>query len=211
MEDMNMQAIIYMRMKKYVYITPPKKLTIADVALLTGDQQLVSSCNALTIKEQTSMTNKVQVIEAFTIIQLMQKVDPTIDVQLLGASQSIIYEQKQNNKPKILLMLFVWLLLFVGSAMAIMNFHYDVSMQRVHQRLHYLFTGEDTDYPLWLQIPYSIGLGLGMVLFFNHLFKKKFNEEPSPMEIEIHKYQQDIDQYVQYYENPLNHSKHDKS
>ncbi|MNO07817.1 hypothetical protein D3C81_2301760 [compost metagenome] len=35
-----------------------------------------------------------------------------------------------------------------------------------------------------------------MVLFFNHVFKKKFNEEPSPLEVEMYLYQQNMNQYV---------------
>ena len=85
--------------------------------------------------------------------------------------------------------------------MAIMNFHYDVSMEEVQIRLHYLFTGEQTQHPLWIQIPYSLGLGLGMLLFFNHWFQKRFNEEPSPLEIEVFNYQQEIDNYVYHKEN----------
>lgn len=87
--------------------------------------------------------------------------------------------------------------------MTIMNFHYDVSMQEVQQKIHYLLTGKHSKYPLWIQIPYSFGLGVGMLLFFNHWFKKRFNEEPSPLEIELFNYQQDLNQYVMHYENKL--------
>jgi stage V sporulation protein AA len=92
-------------------------------------------------------------------------------------------------------------LLFIGSGLTIMNFHEDVSMQAVHQRLYEMVTGEKDAYPLWLQVPYSIGIGLGMILFFNHLFKKRLNEEPSPLELEMFNYQQSIDQYVIMHEN----------
>jgi len=43
-----------------------------------------------------------------------------------------------------------------------------------------------------------------MVIFFNHAFKKKFNEEPSPLEVEIFNYQQDIDHYILLNENKEN-------
>jgi stage V sporulation protein AA len=43
-----------------------------------------------------------------------------------------------------------------------------------------------------------------MVLFFNHLFKKKINEEPSPLEVEIFNYQLDLDKYVAMNENKEN-------
>lgn len=40
-----------------------------------------------------------------------------------------------------------------------------------------------------------------MVLFFNHLFRKRINEEPSPLEVEMFNYQQDLDRYVMLKEN----------
>lgn len=98
----------------------------------------------------------------------------------------------------------VWLLLFIGAALAIIYFHEDVSMQQVHQRLYYMITGEFNAQPLLFQIPYSLGLGLGMVLFFNHVFQKRINEEPSPLEVEMFQYQQSLDQYVIVNENKDN-------
>ena len=46
-----------------------------------------------------------------------------------------------------------------------MNFHEDVSMRQVHQKLFYMLTGLRDKQPLLIQVPYSIGLGLGMILF----------------------------------------------
>jgi stage V sporulation protein AA len=82
-----------------------------------------------------------------------------------------------------------------------MNFHEDVSMGAVHQKIYKIVTGHYVKKPLILQIPYSIGLGIGMIMFFNHLFRKRFNEEPSPLEVEVFNYQQDLDQYVIMSEN----------
>ena len=90
------------------------------------------------------------------------------------------------------------------ATLAIIYFHEDVSMQQVHQRLYYMITGEFNAQPLLFQIPYSLGLGLGMVLFFNHVFQKRINEEPSPLEVEMFQYQQSLDQYVIVNENKDN-------
>ncbi len=87
--------------------------------------------------------------------------------------------------------------MFIGSGLAIMNFHADVSMLAVQRKIYEMFTGEYIPNPLLLQIPYSLGIGIGMVIFFfNHLFKKKFNEEPSPLEVEMFTYQESLNQYV---------------
>ncbi|WP_182199456.1 stage V sporulation protein AA [Paraliobacillus salinarum] len=206
-----MQNMIYIRLKKYAYLNKAEVLKVKDVAYLTGSEQLVNACSDLSIHHKNVDKDKTYVLEAFTIIQIIQQHLPNVDVQLTGPNNCMLQKKEQTNKTNILFVVFVWILLFIGSAMAIMNFHYDVSMQSVQQRLHFLLTGENVEYPLWLQVPYSIGLGLGMILFFNYLFKKRLNDEPSPMEIELYKYQQDIDQYVQYYENPLNKDDHDQS
>jgi len=102
----------------------------------------------------------------------------------------------------------VWLILFIGAAMTIINFHYDVSMQEVHQKIHFMFTGTYAKYPLFLQIPYSIGLGIGIVLFLNHWFNKRFNEEPSPLELELFQYKNKVNEYIAHHENNLNDDRH---
>ncbi|MGR4031360.1 stage V sporulation protein AA, partial [Bacillus sp. ZZQ-131] len=127
-----------------------------------------------------------------------------VQINLLGSGQTlveIIYEKKKAHPVFFGL---VWLLLFIGAALAIIYFHEDVSMQQVHQRLYYMITGEFNAQPLLFQIPYSLGLGLGMVLFFNHVFQKRINEEPSPLEVEMFQYQQSLDQYVIVNENKDN-------
>ena len=40
-----------------------------------------------------------------------------------------------------------------------------------------------------------------MILFFNHVFQKRINEEPSPLEVEMFNYQMDLDNYVIIHEN----------
>ncbi len=77
-----------------------------------------------------------------------------------------------------------------------MNFHEDVSMPDVHRRIVFLLTGKMIEHPYFLQIPYSFGIGLGMVIFFNHVFKRRMNDEPSPLEIEMFKYEESVNQYV---------------
>ncbi|GGM22424.1 stage V sporulation protein AA [Paraliobacillus quinghaiensis] len=199
-----MDTIVYLRMKKNINIESEVNIKLEDISYISGEPSLVSNLKSITIHKPSKQDQQIFVIEAFSVIQKLQQLLPHVNFQLLGPNQTLIHIIKKNKKAKIPFVLVIWILLFVGSAMTIMNFHFDVSMQAVQQRLHYLFTGEEQKRPLWMQIPYSIGLGLGMILFFNHLFKKKFNEEPSPLEIEMFKYQQNIDQYVNHYENNLN-------
>ena len=59
-------------------------------------------------------------------------------------------------------------------------------------------SGKDNSNPLILSIPYSIGLGIGVITFFNRIISKspRRKKEPGPMEIELYKYDQDMEEYI---------------
>ncbi len=90
----------------------------------------------------------------------------------------------------------VCIILFLGAGLAIINFHEDVNIENSFKTFHYLITGEFSERPLLLQISYSIGIGVGMITFFNHVFKKKWKKEPSPLDVEMYFYQKNIDEYI---------------
>ncbi|WP_047979997.1 stage V sporulation protein AA [Ornithinibacillus contaminans] len=204
-----MEGIVYLRMRKRLEINNPMVIKLKDVAYISSNTNtFLQELEEIKIYQITKKDKEIVIIDSFILIQHLNKMYPDIEVQLVGPEQTIIQISKYRKQPNILVVAFVWLLLFVGTAMTIMNFHYDVSMQEVHQKLHYLLTGEENKYPLWIQIPYSFGLGIGMILFFNHWFHKRFNEEPSPLEVEIYNYQQSLDDYVIFHENVLNDPDH---
>lgn len=188
---------------KNIKISDIRSIQLKDIALISSVTNQLEDLKETPIYTITEQDHNITVIDRFLIIdQLIQRYDD-LEYQFIGPEATIVRLEKVKQKPSILIVSFVWLLLFIGTAMTIMNFHYDVSMQEVQQKLHYLFTGEKNEFPLWIQVPYSIGLGLGMLLFFNRWFKKKFNDEPSPLEVELFNYQQDLDQYVSHHENEV--------
>jgi stage V sporulation protein AA len=199
-----MEKTVYIRLRHRIQVHPNDVITIDKIALVVGDKELTEKLNKIVIhKIQLSDKNRV-VIDVMHVLKEIHKYDRRIDVQAIGATQTIVEIMYPKKKFSPLLFCLVWLLLFVGAGLAIMNFHEDVSMQAVHQRIYKIVTGKENAQPLILQIPYSFGLGLGMILFFNHLFKKRINEEPSPLEVEIFNYQLDLDQYVAMNENKEN-------
>ncbi|MFC4557440.1 stage V sporulation protein AA [Virgibacillus kekensis] len=199
-----MTHIIYLRMKKNVELTCLKELKLDDIAFISAPSELKHKLEKTPIYRITEKDAEIVVIDSFLVIDHLSELYKDHEFQLIGPDRSIIRIKKHKKPPNPVVVAAVWLLLFIGTAMTIMNFHYDVSMQEVQQKLHFLLTGEEERTPLWIQIPYSFGLGAGMLLFFNHWFSKRINEEPSPLEVEIFNYQQDLDQYVGYYENKLN-------
>lgn len=193
--------MIYIRMRNRVQVKQNQKVKIKDIARILGKDEIVKQLEEkilLTVKKEDQ---NIIIIDLVQMIETIQAIDQTLEIQTFGPAQTIIEVICDKSKVSFLSFSAVWLLLFLGAVMTIMNFHVDVSMREVHQKLFTIITGKVDDKPLLIQVPYSIGLGLGMILFFNHFFKKRFNEEPSPLEVEMFNYQQDLDQYVIMNEN----------
>ncbi len=191
-------------MRNRLKVSPTYEVKLGDVAQLAGDSSVVELLQNEIVYKITAHDKTHVVIDVMKVIEIIQQKVSHVQINLLGSGQTlveIIYEKKKAHPVFFGL---VWLLLFIGAALAIIYFHEDVSMQQVHQRLYYMITGEFNAQPLLFQIPYSLGLGLGMVLFFNHVFQKRINEEPSPLEVEMFQYQQSLDQYVIVNENKDN-------
>ena len=45
-----------------------------------------------------------------------------------------------------------------------------------------------------LEITYSLGVSVGIIVFFNHIGKKYLTNEPSPVEVEMTGYEQQVNQ-----------------
>ncbi|SDW55859.1 stage V sporulation protein AA [Marininema mesophilum] len=186
---------VYVQMRKRITAIPGQVLRIKDVARLLADGE-EKALEDLPVFRYDQDLGNLAVVDLMDVLAVLRRTNEGIRVESVGLTHTIIEMKKDRKVPVLLYVCLVWLLLFIGSGLAIMNFHTDVSMRDVHQRIYYLMTGMNNSHPLIMQIPYSFGIGLGMLLFFNHLFNRKFNEEPSPLELEVFLYQENMDQYV---------------
>ena len=195
-----MKETIFLKMRHRVQVRPHATVRVGDVAQVVANKRIDDILQVPIYTVQKKERNIV-IIDVMHVMKALMAVVSHDDIQPLGPSQTIVEVVYEKKRWGYLYVPIVWLLLFVGSGLTIMNFHEDVSMQQVQQRLYRVITGEQVEKPLWFQIPYSLGIGLGMILFFNHFFKKRINEEPSPLEVEMFQYQQSLDQYVIMHEN----------
>ncbi|HET7629202.1 MAG TPA: stage V sporulation protein AA [Bacillales bacterium] len=191
---------VYVRMRHHVLFRPNQQIRLGHLAEIVGPAETKNRLSELVLHHIEAKDRNFLVMEDIQVIEAIHRLDATLDVQMVGPSQTIVEVRFPKKSLAPVLFCAVWVLLFIGAALAIMNFHEDVSMGAVHQEIFQIVTGKKLDKPLILQIPYSFGIGIGMILFFNHLFRKKFNEEPSPLEVEMFNYQQDLDRYIAYHE-----------
>ncbi|MNI21827.1 Stage V sporulation protein AA [compost metagenome] len=187
---------LYLRLRRRARIRKGNVVRLGDVAQMLINPELEHQLAELIIFEPHADDGNRVLIDMMLIVKKIKEFDSHLQIEYFGEPHVLLEIYTQIKPPNLMLVALVWLLLFIGSGLAIMNFHADVSMLQVHRRIYELITGTQVQSPLILQIPYSLGIGVGMIIFFNHLFKKKFNEEPSPLEVEMFMYQESVNRYV---------------
>nr|WP_165921147.1 stage V sporulation protein AA [Paenibacillus albiflavus] len=192
----NTLPILYMRLRRVVQITRGRTVKLKDIAELVTPPEYEDTLDDLIIYTPIRRDGNRVLIDMILITNRIREVIPSMQIQLFGEPHVLLEIGPIRRRSSLPLIALVWVVLFIGAGLTIMNFHADVSMAAVHKRIYEMITGRSVERPLLLQIPYSIGIGVGMILFFNHLFKKKFNEEPSPLEVEMFMYQENVNQYV---------------
>jgi len=189
------ELTLYIRLRKSITVPTGTEIKLGMIANLVCKPEFDESFKQFVLVSKEEATGKNILIDYIDIVRQLQTKYESLNVECFGDPQTLISFKSVAQKPRLLFAVIVWLILFIGSGLAIMNFHADVSMLKVHQNLYLYITGQEVDHPLLLQIPYSFGLGIGMALFFNRIFKKRINQEPDPLELEMYNYQTNIYEY----------------
>jgi stage V sporulation protein AA len=188
--------MVYIRFRKRVTVGRGQPILLGQIVDLLSDPEIEPKLQQHKVYIPKPEEGNLILIDMLTVIRSIHKIYPTVQVENFGDPHVLVEVTNGKPRPHFIILALVWLLLFIGSGLTIINFHADVSMLQVHQRIYELLTGKSVAHPYLLQIPYSLGIGIGMVLFFNHVFKKKFSEEPSPLEVEMFLYQESSNRYV---------------
>lgn len=59
-------------------------------------------------------------------------------------------------------------------------------------QIYELLTGKESNGFTVLELTYCIGIVIGIIVFFNHFGKKRISVDPTPMEVEMRLYENDI-------------------
>lgn len=185
-----------------IYIKPVKKILLEqrqDVYLQDITEIISDVADKLKHEKVFKIPLKIRknyVVSITDIIKIIKKKFPDYSVINLGEKDTIIdYSPvivKENQFLKILRIIFVCIVLFMGAATAIMSFHSDAQIPDVFKNYYKIFFGYELDNPKIIAVPYSLGLAVGIIVFFNHLGNIKITRDPTPIEVEMSLYDTDI-------------------
>jgi len=134
----------------------------------------------------------------FSILKVIERIHkdyPNVEVVNCGEADFVVEYQKSTvkstwvEKTKLII---VSIIVFFGSAFTIMTFHNDVGIGDIFNTFYEQLMGTEKPMVTELEISYSIGLAVGIIVFFNHFRKKKITSDPTPIEVEMKKYNTDL-------------------
>lgn len=189
---------IYIKADRNIEVTKPE-VTLGDVLKIECANPSVTS-RVKTLKllkfHDTDRKNKNRTcVSILKVIACIHEVYPNADVENAGEQDFIVTLEEQKTAGQFVHWVktfFVVVITFCGAAFSIMAFNNDVDVTKLFGQVYESMTGTESPGFTILELTYSIGVIIGILTFFNHFGKKKFTVDPTPMEVEMRLYENDI-------------------
>ena len=187
--------ILYIKGGRDVEVTKPD-VTLGDLlSMESTDKLMLAKVRTLKIVRFKKSGRQRCVVSLLKIIACIHGEFPQADIQNLGETDIIVTYEDQKTPAfawHIIKTVFVAAVTFFGAAFSIMAFNNDVDVTKLFGQIYELMTGQETNGYTVLEIAYSVGVTAGILIFFNHFGKKRFTVDPTPMEIQMRLYENDI-------------------
>ena len=129
------------------------------------------------------------------LVNDIQPKEPDLTITHMGEPNFIITYQKEGTVNLVIRwckVIFVCLATFFGAGFSIMTFNNDVDIPALFEQIYTQVTCQPTTGNTALEISYSIGIGLGVLFFFNHFGRIKLTNDPTPMQVQMRLYEDDV-------------------
>ncbi len=190
-----MQENIYIKFKLSAKVHSPQ-VNVGDVAkVYCQDKSILNKIKTLRIYTFHNTSENRIVYSAMKVIEIISENCPSINISHIGEPDFVLEYEPPGKKSIIPSWINVFIcstIMFFGAAFAIMTFNTDVSISKLFSDLYTDITGQEHDGFTILEISYSIGLGLGIIVFYNHFGKKRLSKDPTPIELEMRSYESEI-------------------
>ncbi len=194
---------IYIKIDQNVLVHD-RQVTLGDIASITSSNEAMvrqlkqKKVYSFPSKSGRKKKEKIQrkIFCILEIVALIHEEYPNAEVDNEGETDFIIEfeepvkEEGAGSKIKIFVLC---VLIFFGAAFTIMSFNNDIGITEMFGTFYYQVTGTKSDGMTELEISYCIGLAIGIIVFFNHFGKKKITPDPTPIQVQMRKYEQDVD------------------
>ncbi len=189
-------------MKRILYIKIDRSNLVANscvkfediVQMECTDQSVINRLKTEKLLEIEKSPDSKNVVSILFVIQRIHEIYPELEVQNVGEMDFIVgvRPKKPSKTVDYTKVFFVCLITFFGSVFAMMTFNEDVSSLDSFRKVYTWVMGNPPMGTTILELSYAVGVGVGIIVFFNHFGKKQITKEPSPVEVEMSGYDQQV-------------------
>ena len=192
-----MSDTLYIKMDQCVEVTK-SYVTIGDLGKLEcKNKTVVNRLKPIKLLNDNSNGKKRYIVSIMKIFEIVDKEFENVDVQSIGETDCIIEFKKASSDNKafeILKVIGICIILFFGAGFSIMSFKNDINIGAMFEKICKLVAGSKNTGKTVMEVSYSIGLAVGILVFYNHFGPKKLSKDPTPIEVEMRKYETEINQ-----------------
>lgn len=189
------QETLYLKLERNVEVEK-EDVQLSDLGkLVCANKDILAHAKAMKIYKFRDTKPQRQVVSVMKIIESLQKLYPELTVENLGETDIIMERvrvKREKGPAQWLKIAFVCLICFFGTTFTIMAFHNDIGINKVFMKVYEMIAGEASDGFTILEVAYSIGLAIGIIVFFNHIGGRRITKDPTPIEVEMRIYEDDV-------------------
>ena len=189
-------ATVYIKCDRNVEVQS-EDVFMTDLGTLRCADPVVSAkLNSLKVHHFKTNDTKRCVISTLKLVELMENSSPGITVQIVGEPDVLVEwvdVDKHKGPVQWLKTALVCLVSFFGTAFTIMAYHNDVGINDVFTEVYRMVMNREPQGLNVLEVSYSIGLALGIIVFFNHVGGRRLTKDPTPIEVAMRNYEEDVD------------------
>lgn len=186
---------VYIKAEANTEVETPE-VCLKDIAkVYAADAHVTAKIKAIKVCTFTREGPERQVISILRVIEMIEAACPQATVSNLGAADILMEWVKVRKKKQPLQAIKILTaggVSFFGTAFTIMAFHNDISIGNIFRQVYEMIMGQAADGYTVLEVSYSVGLGLGIIIFFNHIGGRRITKDPTPIEVAMRKYEEDV-------------------
>ena len=191
--------MIYLKMDASLK-TASEKICIGDLGkIYCKETSVVSKLKTIPLYHFKESDHNRCVIGILKVIEKIHEYYPTFTVDVIGETECVvdrITKKKKSNTWEWMKVIFISAICFFGTVYTIMAYHNDIGIVNMFQDFYIMVMGRENDGFSALEISYSIGLSLGIIIFYNHLGKRKLTPDPTPVSVEMRNYEDDVNRSI---------------
>ncbi|MCI9572739.1 MAG: stage V sporulation protein AA [Lachnospiraceae bacterium] len=189
-------ATVYLKCERNVEVQSEDVFLSDMAALRCMDSVISAKLKALKVHHFGSGDARRCVISSLHLVKLMEETCPGISVQIVGEPDVLVERvdvDRHKGWQQWAKCALVCLVSFFGTAFTIMAYHNDVGINDVFTEIYRMVMDREPQGLNTLEVSYSLGLAAGIILFFNHVGGRRLTKDPTPIEVAMRNYEEDVD------------------